>query len=109
LIGKSSYWAWYEQIIPKSNTRAVTLPKAKMNILQTFATPQIILIILVILSYHVQIITRLSSGYPVWYWWIAKAITSSPQESKLAKVTIYWMIMYAIVQGGLFSSFLPPA
>ena len=28
---------------------------------------------------------------------------------KPARMTVRWMIIYAVVQGGLFASFLPPA
>ena len=80
-----------------------------------FAIPQIALAALALTSYHVQIITRLSSGYPVWYWWVAsltlenQKISLKGREWGTAMVISRWMIIYAIVQGGLFASFLPPA
>lgn len=80
-----------------------------------FAIPQIALAVLALTSYHVQIITRLSSGYPVWYWWVAslalenEKISWKGREWGTAMVISRWMIIYAIVQGGLFASFLPPA
>ena len=80
-----------------------------------FAIPQIALAALALTSYHVQIITRLSSGYPVWYWWVAsltlenQRISWKGREWGTAMVISRWMIIYAIVQGGLFASFLPPA
>lgn len=80
-----------------------------------FALPQIFLAALALTSYHVQIITRLSSGYPVWYWWLASLILEDRKTSFMGRkwstalVISRWMVIYAIVQGGLFASFLPPA
>lgn len=85
------------------------------DIVRRFALPQFILAVLALTSYHVQIINRLSSGYPVWYWWLAMMIVDQPEvrlygrKWNTAKVGLRWMVLQAIVQGGLFSSFLPPA
>lgn len=79
------------------------------------ALPQVTLAVVALTTYHVQIISRLSSGYPIWYWWLASLIvgdqTNDTPGRKLnaAKLITTWMIMYAIIQGGLFASFLPPA
>ena len=84
-------------------------------IARRFATPQITLAGLALTNYHVQIITRLSSGYPVWYWWLASLILEDQKTTlmgrnwSIALVISRWMVIYAIVQGGLFASFLPPA
>lgn len=84
-------------------------------IARRIATPQIVLAVLALTSYHVQIVTRLSSGYPVWYWWLASLILEDHKSSFMGRkwgpafVISRWMVMYAIVQGGLFASFLPPA
>lgn len=83
--------------------------------MRRIAVPQLLLAILALTNYHVQIITRLSSAYPVLYWWLACSMTSSrSQEQRTGKRTkpylvSRWMIMYALVQGVLFASFLPPA
>ena len=85
------------------------------TIARGFAAPQIALAALALTSYHVQIITRLSSGYPVWYWWVALLTLDDRKTCLLgrkwgiASVISRWMMIYAIVQGGLFASFLPPA
>ena len=77
--------------------------------------PQLALAILALTTYHVQIITRLSSGYPIWYWWLASLILEDGQVQVLGKywsppkIMVQWMICYALIQGGLFASFLPPA
>ncbi len=80
------------------------------------AIPQLAVALLGFTTYHVQIITRLSSGYPVWYWWLAHIVIedgrniAAPQKHiKLGMVISRWMVIYAVVQGGLYASFLPPA
>jgi GPI mannosyltransferase 2 len=114
------------------------------------AVPQLLLAVAAFTSFHVQIITRLSSGYPLWYLHIAQAIlgfverlrTSSAPNRSGSPVSVtkpsaeaesevsedssanpairafVWMrpelitrfmIMYALIQGSLFASFLPPA
>ena len=92
-------------------------PPLRINqaIARHFSTPQIALATLALTSYHVQIVTRLSSGYPVWYWWLASLILEDRKTSFLGRkwslgfIISRWMVIYAIVQGGLFASFLPPA
>ena len=92
-------------------------PSLRMNhaIACRFATPQIVLAALAVTTYHVQIVTRLSSGYPVWYWWVASLILEDRKTSFMgrewctASIISRWMVIYALVQGGLFASFLPPA
>lgn len=99
-----------------------------------FALPQIVLAVLTLMNFHVQIINRISSGYPMWYLVIALAIVTERNETKstgsssrsrlalsdalmirlLGSVKIQeWlvrsMIMYAMIQGGLYASFMPPA
>lgn len=92
-------------------------PSLRINqgIARRFAIPQIVIAALALTSYHVQIITRLSSGYPVWYWWLASLILEDRKTSFVGRkwstafVISRWMVIYSIVQGGLFASFLPPA
>lgn len=85
------------------------------QLLWKFALPQIILASLALTSYHVQIITRIASGYAVWYWWIASCMTLSKNTTprgrnyNISRWVIRWMVVYAIIQAGLFASFLPPA
>lgn len=92
------------------------------RLLRSLAIPQIVLAAMAITNYHVQIINRLSSAYPVWYIWLASQLVASiPIDAKVAKhgrkTSQTWsvasltraMILYGLVQGGLFASFLPPA
>ena len=77
-----------------------------------FALPQLILALLATTNYHVQIITRISSGYVVWYWWIVSLLTTSMPRTVInnpSKWVVRWMVIYSLVQAGLFASFLPPA
>lgn len=118
-------WTRMASSISKRTTRSLTRErKAKepkstsftnRDILRRISIPQALLATLALTNYHVQIITRLSSGYPVWYWWLASMIFDDrdPQIFKRrwrpAKTTVRWIIIYAVMQGGLFASFLPPA
>lgn len=95
------------------------------------AVPQMLLTLLCFTSFHVQIINRISSGYPLWYIVLAIMIHADDdgphEQDDAAKAQqpprklvgtlsrrsawriVRGMVMYAIVQGGLYSSFLPPA
>lgn len=79
------------------------------------AAEQVLLAVLAVSTYHVQIITRISSGYPLWYWWLAQQLIGDgdmqqkQQKKKLGKGIVVFMVMYAAIQGVLFTSFLPPA
>lgn len=77
-------------------------------ILQSMVAAQVILVVMAFTRNHVQIITRLSSGYPAWYWWVA-ACLRSPKTRKMGGGIVVFMVMYACIQGVLFASFLPPA
>ena len=77
-----------------------------LRLIQSTAAAQAMLAVLAVTNYHVQIITRISSGYPLWYWWVAEQLSS---KKSLGHVIIVFMIMYASIQGVLFASFLPPA
>jgi GPI mannosyltransferase 2 len=81
------------------------------------AIPQVFLALAAFTTYHVQVINRLSSGYPLWYIWLASMIAAPTEEAQVdlvkrrrtAKLMVKSVAVYAIVQGGLFASFLPPA
>jgi len=75
---------------------------------RTLAASQVILAVLAITNYHVQIITRISSGSPVWYWWVAGCLADKKRQGRGVAIVIF-MVMYSGIQGGLFASFLPPA
>ncbi|KAK8173804.1 GPI mannosyltransferase 2 [Phyllosticta citrichinensis] len=80
------------------------------------ALPQLALALLALTNFHVQIINRISSGYPLWYLAVAAGLDGAAPLQHLAiagKRTsasiLRVMVMYAIIQGALFASFLPPA
>ncbi|QDS75123.1 hypothetical protein FKW77_007505 [Venturia effusa] len=84
--------------------------KTRDALLFRLALPQLTLAGLTLTSFHVQIITRISSGYPLWYLVLAREISEGDaNEKRFAKWTVRWMVMYALIQGVLFASFLPPA
>ncbi|KAF2215446.1 glycosyltransferase family 76 protein [Cercospora zeae-maydis SCOH1-5] len=85
-----------------------------------FALPQLLLAFLALTSFHVQIINRISSGYPLWYIVLATIIQGSNgivtvhgstawSGRRHAMSLVRLSVMYAIIQGGLFASFMPPA
>jgi phosphatidylinositol glycan class V len=70
------------------------------------AVPQLVAAVLAITSFHVQVVNRVSSGYPLWYMYLAlRALT----DGKGARSAVRDMVMYALVQGVNFAAFLPPA
>ena len=80
---------------------------ARLSVMvRSAAAAQAVLAVLAALNHHVQIITRISSGYPVWYWWVAGKVV---EGDAWGKRTVVFMVMYAAIQGALFTSFLPPA
>lgn len=85
------------------------------SMLFRLAVPQGLLAIMALTSYHVQIINRISSGYPLWYWWLVSTAMDSVQDprkqrhSRTLPVAAQAMVAYALIQGVLFGSFLPPA
>lgn len=79
-----------------------------VTLVRCMAVAQVLLTVLAFTSYHVQIITRISSGYPVWYWWLAANLMDRKSKDPGNGIVMF-MVMYASVQGALFASFLPPA
>ncbi|ODA80790.1 hypothetical protein RJ55_03750 [Drechmeria coniospora] len=75
---------------------------------RTLAATQTAVALLAITNYHVQIINRMSSGYPVWYWWVARCLVDEKRQAWGRRIFVF-IVMYAGIQGGLFASFLPPA
>ena len=112
----SGLWAWRGALLPGPKGGAEhRMLQASKQIIQGLAVPQIVLALLALTTYHVQIITRLSSAYPIWYWWLASLVANGSEvkvfgrEGSAARIMIQWMVIYSLVQTGLFASFLPPA
>ncbi len=134
ILGASSMWAlqigWGDSSLFTSKRPSTVThdeiknglkPKTKSDqdrtrtYLQQSVLPQLVLTTLAVSNYHVQIINRISSGYAVWYWWLACAILDDCQITlagrtwNVAQLAVRWMIMHALIQTVLFASFLPPA
>lgn len=100
-----------------------------MVYISCLALPQILLALLALTTFHVQIVNRIATGYPNWYIVIAAAIVSPSRafedgkvgRSQFERITNFFsrpatqelifrgMIMYSVIQGGLYASFMPPA
>ncbi|KAM3532231.1 hypothetical protein NHJ13051_000217 [Beauveria bassiana] len=77
-------------------------------LVQALAASQAIVALLALTSYHVQVISRLASGYAVWYWWIAACLMDKSRRG-VGRAAVIFMVMYGGIQAVLFSTFLPPA
>ncbi|KAF2460572.1 GPI mannosyltransferase 2 [Lineolata rhizophorae] len=113
-------WLVVDRRIPQksSKTRDADRPETDRYLekcLRELALPQLVLAITAVTNFHVQIISRIASGYPVWYFGVAAALVAEAQKSHgpqffvRPKAIVRYLICYAVVQGGLFASFLPPA
>jgi phosphatidylinositol glycan class V len=79
-------------------------------LMRSLAATQTLVALLAITNYHVQVINRLSSGYVVWYWWIAGCLLAEEDRRRtIGLAVVVFFVMYAGIQGSLFASFLPPA
>lgn len=95
--------------LPQAGQNSSNLGSQRLQlVVRSMVLAQVLLVILTLTSYHVQIITRLSSGYPVWYWWVA-ACLKSPKTRSMGSGLVVFVTMYASIQAVLFASFLPPA
>ncbi|PQE33905.1 GPI mannosyltransferase 2 protein [Rutstroemia sp. NJR-2017a WRK4] len=120
----SGFWALRANALDNGSKQTVGDPVRLQNpqVFRTLAISQLLLTTITLTSAHVQIITRISSSYPVWIWYLAASVAGAgadglalsnvsdiiPKGLTLATVGRF-MVMYAVIQGGLFSSFLPPA
>lgn len=117
----SSFWAMGASTPASAfnvSLKSVSAPSSSpaSTLLTRLAVAQFILTAMALTSYHVQIVNRISSGYPLWYWYLAcQALGASERTLPTAKNHNYFpalvqvMAIYALVQGVLFGSFLPPA
>lgn len=111
VLGKSGKDMFFQsfRLPSKHREQASGVDGGRLGVLVgSMAVSQMLLVLLAVSSYHVQIITRLSSGYPAWYWWLAACLKSSKTRAMGSGIVVF-VIMYASIQGALFASFLPPA
>lgn len=97
-------------------TTSIPAQRATRSMLLQLAVLQGLLAALVFTNSHVQIINRISSGYPLWYWYLislafgqSKAYERDFGLSGAFSGAIQAMVTYGLIQGALFGSFLPPA
>ena len=118
-ILRDTGWPTIRVLGPSSSRNSIE-PRDTMTpffVFPQLVWPQLFLAVMTFTSFHVQIVNRLASGYPLWYLSVAKMIFDSRAEDSLieqrAGKASEWVsrgiVMYSIVQGLLFSSFLPPA
>jgi len=91
----------------KADAVQKTAGSPALQVIRNLAISQLILVISTLTTAHVQIITRMSSAYPIWLWYTA--LSQQKGNTLLAGSIVKFMVVYSIVQGGLFASFLPPA
>lgn len=104
--------------------------------MRCLSLPQAVLAVLTLTNFHVQIINRISSGYPMWYIFLAIMFTSRStatadaglsttralppnmlpgrlvsllKQRNVQHLLISSTLLYALIQAGLYASFLPPA
>jgi phosphatidylinositol glycan class V len=95
------------QTFEKADDVQKTVGIPALQVIRNLAISQLILVMLTLTTAHVQIITRMSSAYPIWLWYTASSWQKG--NTSLAGSIVKFMVVYSIVQGGLFASFLPPA
>ena len=65
---------------------------------------------LLLLFWHVQIITRIHTFLPVVYWLVAGLITQpNARHQRWARVVVTYFVGWNVLQTALFAAFLPPA
>lgn len=101
-------WSGHDCLF-SSNVRHKSIARSQHLDAIYIAAPQLVLATLAVTSYHVQIITRISSGYPYWYLWLSLVNSLGAYRPQMLKGVVTWMVLYAAIQAGLYASFLPPA
>ncbi|KAJ5899190.1 GPI mannosyltransferase 2 [Penicillium taxi] len=114
ILCKSSLWALKAPVTLSSASGGLSQSSLSPgSMLFRLAIPQLLLAIMALTSYHVQIINRISSGYPLWYWFLVSGAMVNLQDPRKRHrslaVAAQAMVVYALIQGVLFGSFLPPA
>ncbi|EEQ33560.1 GPI mannosyltransferase 2 [Microsporum canis CBS 113480] len=59
------------------------------------ALPQVVLAVLAVTHYHIQIVNRISSGYPLWYWFLASCLV---REKRSSSILPPWITCHAILR-----------
>ncbi|KAJ5089597.1 hypothetical protein N7532_008281 [Penicillium argentinense] len=104
ILVKSSWWALQAPSTLASGSGGhSSSPVSPGSMLFRLAVPQGLLAVMALTSYHVQIINRISSGYPLWYWWLVSTAMDSlhdPRKSyRILSVTGQAMLAAPLVPG----------
>lgn len=117
ILSRSCFWvlrANMNCISSRSSHKLGSVPPSS-HLLTQLAIVQLLLTVMALTSYHVQIINRISSAYPLWYWYLVWQVLGASEDAHKIKynmqfsATVQIMVIYALVQATLFGSFLPPA
>lgn len=110
---------YYSYYLPKSIKTETSVPSIgeneravlrKIEYYSPYLTVQLLMFFSCILTWHVQIITRVGSCLPVLYWYTAEMLMSTQlAQVKTGKIIVRYFIVWIVVQGIFFSAFLPPA
>jgi phosphatidylinositol glycan class V len=105
------HWRPVPRISGTSNPRNGSSALCK---LPELALPQLLLAVAAATTFHVQIVNRIASGYPIWYlamatWLDGRQTTPSGKHFQQAQWFSRGFMVYALVQGMLYANFLPPA
>ncbi|KAL9106527.1 MAG: hypothetical protein Q9227_008442 [Pyrenula ochraceoflavens] len=77
ILTVSTLWAFNPKWLPNALSRRMPQPQVDWHAstLQRLALPQTAITILMVTYSHVQIVTRIASGYPLLYYWLASLLT----------------------------------
>lgn len=110
------YYSYYLPKSIKENTSTPDISEHERAILRKieyfspYLAVQLVMFFACLLSWHVQIITRIGSCLPVIYWYTAEMLTSTQlSQVKTGKIIARYFMVWIVVQGIFFSAFMPPA
>ncbi|KAL3455252.1 DUF409 domain protein [Aspergillus heterothallicus] len=120
ILFQSSFWVLGANVSPvfsgtAPKTSSAISSGSSSPLLTQLALIQFILTVMAATSYHVQIVNRISSGYPLWYWYLVwqaletSGTTLSAKRRSRILLVVQAIVAYALIQAVLFGSFLPPA
>lgn len=73
-----------------------------LAVARRLAVPQLALAVLVLTNQHVQIITRISSGYPLWYWWLAsRLLDRCPVRFAKWDISMEWVVRWMVLYASM--------
>lgn len=82
----------------------------KIEYMGPYLSVQLIMFVACIVSWHVQIITRVGTCLPTVYWYTSEMLMSTrADEVKRGRVIVRYFMVWVVVQGLFFSAFMPPA